>query len=297
MVASENILTSVMLIIVMIVSGLVIYNETTNFIISEYEFDKKQYLYDLYSNELNTFLKLTDDGVSNSELLIQSLTGEDFKIENDGDNIDVGENIKDYFDELLDADKYYFEVYDEIKEFDLNLVIDGNLTDEKNYLFLELNKIIYYTKINVFKNKEFKINTNIFIFGNSSLGNLCREFRYLHPDLKCYILDVGRYYLEKKKLIEYSEISSVKKNLILNNENEGLFLGFKENLVHDYYNQDDNVVLNKIQNFVEKKVIDEVDSMKLRVGKKKDIDDKFVIRRVLPISIDNKGIIKLEVYS
>jgi hypothetical protein len=251
--ASENIIAGILIIVFFLGIMIVLNKNTTDYIVSDYEITKQVYLKDLYSQNFNTILKITNTDTKRdySQLLSNTIYYRKEVLNFTNKTVNVTKIFKEVLDEIYGENRYYLEVKPKIIDVSLNFVIDGSdsLKLERERLANELPFIVkkVHEKINQTGNEL--VTADVFILGDKTKTALCTIFSeddYAHINPRsCTIIDANDIYKKDINTIDndkfiINDIESLKNiyNLTPPYDNESNINSFREGGITDYFGSD-----------------------------------------------------------
>lgn len=209
---SENIFSAVFIVVFTIFVGIYIYNGSVEFAVNEYELEKNEFVYDMYSNDFNSVLLITENNSRRSmgNLLANALYYNTEVLNFSNSSINVTSKLKNILDSIYGEKNYYFEIKPRIVDLSLNFVIDGSdsLGDERELLGRELPFLMEKIKEQINETGDEIVISNIYILGdkkNSDDVEKCYPFDGASPNIACYIIGKEELYdVRNKSLGNYT---------------------------------------------------------------------------------------------
>jgi hypothetical protein len=206
----ENIMSAVILMFIMLISGLVYMGSFAHDAIHNAGVKEDVFFDDAHINNLNNLLKITEP-ISQRPfgiLLADAVYYRNNSLVFNNQSINITQKFSELIELSLGTNEYYFELKPRIIEVSMNFIIDGSpsLSEERKILATNLNGIIksIEKKINE-SNKGYDrsdnsiVKADVFILGKSD-NEGCRNFTDLGHS--CQIIGGNELYLKDEEVNE-----------------------------------------------------------------------------------------------
>jgi hypothetical protein len=184
--AAENIFGGVIVVMFFLALLIILNRSTTEYIVTDYIFEKEEHVNDLYSSNFNTILLITENqtGRSMSTLLANTIYYREEVLNFSDKSINVTNEFEELLNDIYGEDRYYLEIKPKIIEVSLNFVIDGSpsLKDEREKLADELPEIIKNVEAKINETGDEIVTADVFILEEKD-----------HEDLLCDIFPNNKY--------------------------------------------------------------------------------------------------------
>jgi hypothetical protein len=184
--AAENIFGAVIVVMIFLALLILINRSTTEYIVSDYIFEKEEHVNDLYSSNFNTILLITENQTkrSMSTLLANAIYYREEVLNFSDKSINVTSEFEEILNQIYGEGRYYLEIKPKIIDVSLNFVIDGSpsLKEERQKLADELPGIIKNVQAKINVTGDEVVTADVFILEEKD-----------HQDLLCDIFPNNEY--------------------------------------------------------------------------------------------------------
>jgi len=198
----ENIISAVMILMLLLISGLVYFASYAQDSATNLDLKKDIFLDDSRINDFATILKITEpvSGRSMGVLMADAVYYRTTMLEFDDQVINVTEKVDTLLDMSMNSD-YYLEIKPRFIEVSMNFIIDGSdsLSEERETLAQNIKGIVMSIegKLNKSSNSQRPVVANIFILGSKI--EKCANFNALADSrIRCHILNDDDLYLKDR---------------------------------------------------------------------------------------------------